>query len=109
MFEGDARDRFVVCLDPGDAFDQPGGADVDRRHAHLRDDLRHAIGLDPRDSPVELPVAGERLVEFMSTVLGEKEGPAVAGPGVFVNPTQNAPGVAIRRFNDDRNILLVCH
>jgi hypothetical protein len=34
VFEGEARDRFVVGLDPGDAADQAGGADVDRRHAH---------------------------------------------------------------------------
>ena len=59
VVEGKVRDRLVVGLDPGDALDQAGGTDVDRRHVHGRDDARHAIGFDPRDDPVELPVAGE--------------------------------------------------
>ena len=109
VIEGEACDRFVVGFDPGNALDQAGGADVDRRHAHVGDDPRHLIGFDLRDDPVELPVAGERLVEFVSTVLGEVEGPAVASSGIFVNPAQNATGVAIGCLDDDRDVSLVYH
>ena len=109
VVEGKARDRLVVGLDPGDALDQAGGAHVDCRHVHRRDDPRHPIGFDSRDGPVELPVAGERLVDLVATVLGEVEGPAAAIPGIFVNPTQDAPGIAIGSFDDDRDVPLVLH
>ena len=109
VVEGKARDRLVVGLDPGDALDQAGGADVDRRHVHGRDDARHAIGFDARDDPVELPVAGEGFVDLVPAVLGQVEGPAVAGAGILVNPAQNAAGVAVRRLDDDRDVPLVHH
>src|SRR5262249_25077364 len=51
---------------------------------------------------VELPVAGEGLVELVPSMLGEIEGPAPS-PGIGVNPAQNATGVAIGRFHDDRD------
>ena len=60
-------------------------------------------------TPSKLPVAGEGLVELVSTVLGEIEGPAVAGPGVLVNPPEDATGVAVGGFDDDRDVPLVCH
>ena len=58
-------------------------------------------------TPSKLQLQAKELVELVSTVLGQIEGPAVAGPGVLVNPPEDATGVAVGGFDDDRDVPLV--